>query len=283
LDCSDGNDVTRLQSLGIDKEQAAILSAFFFPRKTRTIAYSPEPGRFVEAQTTYNAECPSHKTDTTIIQIQEKQLSSDHHAMQRQIVDERTSPIPSKSTHESEPIMPATNIVHSHAIKNERSPPTTPVYIKKRKSTGNIGLFSCFKSKKPKSGSEQHGQPTLPINETNMPTATIVTNERPLIDYAILPDGRRVYIDAFRARPGLDMSYQPHDFNDRFVLPIVSVNEHNRDNYSIDVFLCVCVCVHLFRIGLTRVDCCVYFLLLDCRCTSLLFSRQPRRTNANVR
>lgn len=45
-----------------------------------------------------------------------------------------------------------------------------------------------------------------------------------MVNYGILPDGRRIYIDSFRDRPGMDMSYQPADFDQRFVLPQVRIS-----------------------------------------------------------
>ena len=227
LDSVDPDDVARLKALGIEKEQANILSAFFFPKQTRIIAYSPEPGRFVEAQTTFNPDYPSHKTDTTIIQIQEKQLSSDHHAMQRQIVDERTSPpVSSKLIQESELIVAAPAAETSTALKKDKSP---PIERKKRKSMSSASLLSCFKSKKPKAGTEQLGQATLPANQTTTTTAVAAASksavpEKPMIDYAVLPDGKRIYIDAFRERTGMDMSYRPDDFERRFILPTVRIS-----------------------------------------------------------
>jgi hypothetical protein len=230
LDSTDPSDIAHLNSLGIHKEQARILTTFFFPKQTRTIAYSPEPGRFVEAQTTYNPDYPGYKTDTTIIQIQEKQLSSDHLAMQRNIHDDRASPILSKpETIISSPpqeIHPAA--AAAVVVSKEKTPPPTPVQVKKRKSSGTGGLLSCFKSKKPKAGSEQQGQPTILVSQPSIPQQIVKPiEEKPMIDYAILPDGKRIYIDAFQARPGLDMSYKPNDFDNRFVLPIVRITVQN--------------------------------------------------------
>ena len=228
LDSSDAGDVAHLKALGIDKEQAKILSAFFFPKQTRIIAYSPEPGRFVEAQTTFNPDYPSHKTDTTIIQIQEKQLSSDLHAMQRQIYDDRTSPISSKSIQESELLVSSPSADSSSGVKKDKSsPPPAPTSIerKKRKSTSSASLLSCFKNKKPKAGTEQQGQPTVAVNEPVVTTTSSSSRqEKPMVDYAILPDGKRIYIDAFRERPGMDMSYKPNDFDERFILPTVRIS-----------------------------------------------------------
>jgi len=225
LDSTDPSDISNLHSLGIYKEQTRILTGFFFPKYTRIIAYSPEPGRFVEAQTTYNPDYPGYKTDTTIIQIQEKQLSSDHLAMQRNIHDDRTP----QKTIELEEITPVVVVVPppplSSPPKDKTPPPSTPVYIKKRKSSSSGGLLSCFKSKKPKPGTEQQGQPTtVLVTQTSVQQKPI--QEKPLIDYSVLPDGRRIYIDVFRDRPGLDMSYRPNDFENRFVLPVVRIIFH---------------------------------------------------------
>ncbi|CAF2544234.1 unnamed protein product [Rotaria sp. Silwood2] len=257
LDSTDPNDIARLHSLGIHKEQARILTAFFFPKHTRTIAYSPEPGRFVEAQTTYNPNYPGYKTDTTIIQIQEKQLSSDHLAKQRNIHDDRTSPILSEQIIQSEIIVPVSSSeIAPIMIPKEKltsappsssspppplpplpPPPTTTTAaapIKKRKSSGSGGLLACFKSKKPKAGTEQQGQatiqPTTIVSRANIsqqPSKPI--EEKPVIDYSVTQDGKRIYIDAFRDRPGLDMSYKPNDFENRFILPIVKpASEYER-------------------------------------------------------
>ncbi|CAF3379296.1 unnamed protein product [Rotaria sp. Silwood1] len=244
LDSTDPSDIMRLHSLGIHKEQARILTAFFFPKHTRIIAYSPEPGRFVEAQTTYNPDYPSYKTDTTIIQIQEKQLSSDHLAKQRNIHDDRASPILSEQITQSETIVPVSSSEISPIIITKEKlpspppsspPPTSPpppppitttataAPIKKRKSSGS--LLACFKSKKPKAGTEQQGQATIQsttaVSETNTTQQpSKPSEEKPIIDYSVTQDGKRIYIDAFRDRPGLDMSYKPNDFENRFVLPI---------------------------------------------------------------
>ncbi len=231
MDSADPSDIAYLKSLGIHKEQIKILTTFFFPKHSRIIAYSPEPGRFVEAQTTYNPDYPGYKTDTTIIQIQEKQLSSDHLAMQRNIHDDRTSPVLSKRIIESETIVsspsaPSQEIVPEVVQKDKTSPPPPPtVHLKKRKSSGHGSLLSCFRSKKSKAGTEQQGQPTIVISPSNIPQKTTKSvEEKPTIDYSILPDGKRIYIDVFRDRPGLDMSYKPNDFENRFVLPIVRIN-----------------------------------------------------------
>ena len=223
MDSTDPTEVSRLNSLGIDEDRARILSTFFFPKNTRTIAYSPEPGRFVEAQTTYNVDHPGHKTDTTIIQIQEKQLSSDHFAMQRQIIDDRSSPIAARSIHESEMLVSPSPVPISTAVPKDKP---AAAHVKKRKSSTNAGLLACFKSKKPKAGTEQQGQPTVAAaTETVAPVVTVTTVARqtPLIDYGILPDGKRIYIDQYRDRPDMDMSYKPADFDQRFVLPTVSI------------------------------------------------------------
>jgi len=218
LDSTDPSDISYFNSLGIHKEQIRILTKFFFPKNTRIIAYSPEPGRFVEAQTTYNPDYPGYKTDTTIIQIQEKQLSSDHHAMQRNIHDERPS--------QPEQITPIVAVQPPSPPPKDKTPPRSiPVYVKKRKSSTSGGLLSCFKSKKPKPGTEQQGQPTVLATETNVLQEQITKSieEKPVIDYSILPDGKRIYIDAFRDRPGLDMSYRPNNFENRYILPIVRI------------------------------------------------------------
>jgi hypothetical protein len=116
--------------------------------------------------------------------------------------------------------------VSSEQVTKKEEPPSTPVYIKKRKATG---LFSCFGNKKAKASTEQRGQPTLtPSSAGVTPQTTVMQTtssiqEKPIINYAILPDGKRTYIDAFRDRPGLDMSYKPDDFDNRFVLPVVRI------------------------------------------------------------
>ncbi len=103
----------------------------------------------------------------------------------------------------------------------------TSVDVKKRKSTG---LFSCFRNKKAKASTEQRGQPTITpppsVDVTNQTIVVQTTNslqEKPTVDYAILPDGKRIYIDVFRERADLDMSYKPNDFDTRFVVPIVRI------------------------------------------------------------
>ncbi len=135
--------------------------------------------------------------------------------MQRNIHDDRI-----KESQEKTPVVVVT------PPKDKTPPPSTPVYIKKRKSSGGSsgGLLSCFKSKKPKPGTEQQGQPTIVVTQTSIQQETKKSiEEKPLIDYSILPDGKRIYIDSFRDRPGLDMSYKPKDFENRFVLPIVRI------------------------------------------------------------
>ena len=114
-------------------------------------------------------------------------------------------------------------VILTSAPTKEKTPPTTPVVqVKKRKSNASGGLLSCFKSKKPKSGTEQQGPPTIVVTQTTKTEEiTKPLAQRPLVDYSILPDGKRIYIDAFRDRPGLDMSYKPDDFENRFVLPVV--------------------------------------------------------------
>lgn len=246
MDSTDPNDVARLHSMGIYKEQARILSAFFFPKQTRIIAYSPEPGRFVEAQTRYNPDFPGYKTDTTIIQIQEKQLSSDHLPKQRNIHDDRATTGISEDIKQSETIVPLTSTLSlssSEAApttesKEKQSPSPLPSSLsapaKKRKSSGSGSLLSCFKSKKPKPGTEQQGQatiqPTTAMSETTAPQQSAKSSgeqllqEKSIIDYGIGPDGKRIYIDSFRERDGLDMSYKPDDFENRFTLPIVRIS-----------------------------------------------------------
>lgn len=121
----------------------------------------------------------------------------------------------------------STEITSEHTVKKEDRP-STPVYIKKRKSTG---LFSCFGNKKAKASTEQHGKPIVTTSPAVVTSQTTVVQtqssiqEKPIVDYAILPDGKRIYIDAFRERPGLDMSYKPNDFDSRFVLPIVRIHQ----------------------------------------------------------
>lgn len=173
-----------------------------------------------------------HKIDTTIIQIQEKQLSADPLTMQRSIPDDRPAAVSTKSMQEVE-------VVSSSVSKKDKASAETPVYIKKRKSTSHAGLLSCFRSKKPKSTTEQQGQPTIaaPIVEetataevaakpveTTTTNIAVVNNNKSTVDYALLPDGRRIYIDSFRDRPGMDMSYEPADFDQRFVLPQVRIS-----------------------------------------------------------
>lgn len=92
--------------------------------------------------------------------------------------------------------------------------------MKKRKSTG---VFSCFGKKKVKASIEETSQPivkTLTNIHNNQQVKSII-DEKPIIDYKILPDGKRIYIDVFHDRPGLDMTYRPTDFDTRFVLPVV--------------------------------------------------------------
>ncbi|CAF4484805.1 unnamed protein product [Rotaria sp. Silwood1] len=99
---------------------------------------------------------------------------------------------------------------------------TTPIYMKKRKSTG---LLSCFGNKKAKASIEQHKQPIIKPSITldNNQQINIPIQEKSTIDYTILPDGKRIYIDVFRDRPGLDMSYKPKDFDTQFVLPVTKL------------------------------------------------------------
>jgi hypothetical protein len=112
-------------------------------------------------------------------------------------------------------------------LRKTEDQPATPVDLRKRKSTG---LFACFGSKKAKASSEQRGASTiaapsaLPLSETNVEQTRESAEEKPVVDYAIAPDGKRIYIDAFRDRPGLDMSYKPENFDSQFVLPIVRID-----------------------------------------------------------
>jgi hypothetical protein len=141
--------------------------------------------------------------------------------------------------------------VSSKSVVTKEEHPATPVYIKKRKSTG---LCSCFGNKKAKASTEQRGQPivvtapsTAVTNQaavTNQTTTSI--QEKPTVDYAILSDGKRTYIDAFRDRPGLDMSYKPNDFDTRFILPAVRICQKS-----------ICIYIHLLCM-----DICFSFLLL---------------------
>ncbi|CAF4381182.1 unnamed protein product, partial [Rotaria magnacalcarata] len=181
---------------------------------------------------------PGYKTDTTIIQIQEKQLSSDLLAKQRNIHDERTPPIlleqKQKQKQEPEIIIPlgpsetTSVIVPKENLSSTTSSSTatiTKTPIKKRKSSGHGSFLTCFRSKKSKAGTEQQGQaiiqPTVVVCQTTSSEQIIKsTQEKSSIDYAVTPDGKRIYIDTFRDRPGLDMSYKPNDFENRFVLPI---------------------------------------------------------------
>ncbi|CAF4184137.1 unnamed protein product, partial [Rotaria magnacalcarata] len=93
---------------------------------------------------------PGYKTDTTIIQIQEKQLSSDLLAKQRNIHDERTPPIlleqKQKQKQEPEIIIPlgpsetTSVIVPKENLSSTTSSSTatiTKTPIKKRKSSGH--------------------------------------------------------------------------------------------------------------------------------------------------
>ena len=113
------------------------------------------------------------------------------------------------------------------ATDEKVSLPTKPV--KKRKSAS---FFSCFGNKKSKASTEQQGQPIVEQAKQTSTDLTIPSpaaepaEEKPKLDYAILPDGKRIYIDAFRDRPGLDMSYQPNDFDTRFTMPIVRIDKN---------------------------------------------------------
>ncbi|CAF1620683.1 unnamed protein product [Adineta ricciae] len=129
----------------------------------------------------------------------------------------------------------------SEKIAKREDRPATPVYIKKRKSTG---LFSCFGNKKAKASTEQTGQstiiapPVVATTETNIVQTKSPIEERPVIDYTILPDGKRIYIDAFQDRPGLDMSYRPENFDTQFVLPITKPSsEYERAMTPTDIEL----------------------------------------------
>lgn len=111
--------------------------------------------------------------------------------------------------------------ISSQTVETRKEQPSTPIYIKKRKSPG---IFSCFRSKKAKMSSEQRGQPTVAATTVAVVDQQKVdpVEEKPVtIDHTILPDGRRIYIDSYCERPGLDMSYKPDDFDNRFVLPVV--------------------------------------------------------------
>ncbi len=138
--------------------------------------------------------------------------------MQRNIQEDR--PIPRKS----EPEQTTSVITTATASKEQISPAPTPVYIKKRKSSGTGGLLSFFKSKKPKPTTEQQGPSTVAVPQTSAPEQPKrPVEEKPIVDYAILPNGKRLYIDIFRDRPGLNMAYKPDDFENRYVLPVVRI------------------------------------------------------------
>ncbi|CAF3864826.1 unnamed protein product [Rotaria sp. Silwood2] len=96
---------------------------------------------------------------------------------------------------------------------------TTSIDLKKRKSPG---LFSYFGNKKAKASLEQHNQPIIKPATTldNNQELNIPIRDKATLDYTILPDSKRIYIDVFRDRPGLDMSYKPKDFDTQFVLPV---------------------------------------------------------------
>lgn len=125
------------------------------------------------------------------------------------------------------------------AIVRKDEEPMTSASLKKRKSPG---VFSCFGNKKAKASK---GQPTIAASSANSPTiaqqTTTPIEEKPAIDYAILSDGKRVYIDAFRDRPGLDMSYKPDDFDNRFVLPPVRIHDDDDHHQSIHTVLYFCM------------------------------------------
>ena len=134
-------------------------------------------------------------------------------------------------------------IASETAVVRKDEEPTTSASLKKRKSPG---VFSCFGNKKAKASK---GQPTIAASSANSSTiaqqTTTPIEEKPAIDYAILSDGKRVYIDAFRDRPGLDMSYKPDDFDNRFVLPTVRI--HDDDHQSIHTVLYLCmVLLHFY-------------------------------------
>ncbi|CAF3706455.1 unnamed protein product [Rotaria socialis] len=104
-----------------------------------------------------------------------------------------------------------------------------PIHVKKRKSTG---LFSCFGNKKAKSSIDQ---PIIMSSTTVDKDPQIKTSieEKSVVDYTVLPDGKRIYIDVFRNRPGLDMSYKPNDFDTQFVLPLTkSSSDYERSSTS---------------------------------------------------
>jgi hypothetical protein len=134
--------------------------------------------------------------------------------MQRNIHDDRTS----EQTAAAVPVVVA-------PVPPPPPKAKTPVDMKKRKSVGTGGLLSCFKSKKPKSETEQQGQPTVVVSQTSTIQEKRKSFEKkPMIDCSILPDGKRIYIDAFRDRPGMDMAYKPENFESRFFLPVVCNN-----------------------------------------------------------
>ena len=148
-------------------------------------------------------------------------------------------------------------------VTNEKSTATAVDAKKKRKSTG---LFSCFSSKKSKASTEQQGRPIVTADSAAPGPVTHVSQtddalrENPSIDYAVLPDGKRIYIDTFRDRPGVDMSYKPDDFDARFVLPVVRINQKLICIYS--PFSCMarlgfdlisiasCICLFILRVRL---------------------------------
>jgi hypothetical protein len=125
---------------------------------------------------------------------------------------------------------------HSDDIKPEIVQQTTDDLEKKKESIQISaepvvgGLFSCFGNKKAKASTEQQGPSTVAPPSTSATAQTTVSQttksvqEKPSIDYAILPDGKRIYIDSYRERPGLDMSYKPNEFDTRFVLPVVRIH-----------------------------------------------------------
>ena len=134
-------------------------------------------------------------------------------------------------------------------VRNDEQTATT-VDVKKRKSPG---VFSCFGNKKAKASK---GQPTINAPLTNITAQTIIqqtsttpVEEKPPVDYAILPDGKRIYIDAFRDRSGLDMSYKPDDFDNRFVLPAVRI--HDDDDHHQSIHTVVSFCLHGYSLSLS--------------------------------
>ncbi|CAF0835651.1 unnamed protein product [Didymodactylos carnosus] len=249
------DDINYLKQLNLDNRQANILKEFFFPTthskqtpKKRIISYSPEPGRFIELTTIYNQSI-EHRgeggADTKIIHIQEKQLSSVEHAMKRNV--ETEDPYYSQPHVSVSKQLPKTqpSTVSSHDeikpppidIKKIESPivhlKSEPVETKKRKSSGTGGLFACFGSKKSKSDTiraSTSGQ--APVDKPTTPTASApifiqqtsastIPPKSPVADCFLTKDGKRIYIDEYRERPGLDMSYVPPNFETNYFKPQV--------------------------------------------------------------